>query len=68
MIIDKTKVIKELAKKRWTYSDLAKKMGLTKQAISLHLMGRQDIRLTTLYQFSDALDIEASELLKEKSK
>ncbi len=65
--IDKVKVLKILAKRRWTYTDLSKKMGATKQVISSHLMGRKNIRLTTLYRFADALDIEAIELLKERN-
>lgn len=64
--IDKIKVLKLLAKRRWTYADLANEMGLTRQLVSLHLMGRRNIRLTTLYQFADALQVEAIELLKER--
>lgn len=64
--IDKAKVLKILAKKQWTYMDLAHAMGVTKQNISVHLMSKKNIRLITLYKFANVLNVQAVDLIMEE--
>ncbi len=63
MKIDKEKVMNVLVRKRWTFSDLAKNMGMTKQLVSLRISGRQVIRLKTLYAFADILGVKPEDII-----
>ena len=51
-----------------TQVEIAKKLGVTQQAISAYINGRQDLRWSTAERWAEELGIKPEDLLKTKEK
>ena len=66
MKLHKTKILLELEKLGWTQTELAKRMGVSRQLVNRHLMTEEavGINLTTIDKIADALGIDPKDLIK----
>lgn len=63
MKINTHKIQKELARRNWSYTDLGKAMGKTRQYVSLKLKHPGSSHLSTVKEFAEALDLEEKDIL-----
>ena len=64
--LDVRKIDEILKQKGWSHSDLARKMGVTRQHVSLILRVNKSCNLTNLAKLSVLLGIGADKLLKKE--
>ena len=63
MKLDKTKIKLEMEKNGWNASELARRMGVSRQAISKIFSGN-GITLKTIDKIADALGLNPKDLMK----
>ena len=62
MKVHSKKIKQELKRLKWTQTKLAKKAGITKQALSI-ILRRKTAQIETLNKIGEALNIDARDLL-----
>lgn len=65
MNIDDKKLVREMARKRYTVARLAKAAGVAASSVSAMLHGRKTIRVDTLGKIADALGVEPADILTD---
>jgi len=63
MKIDNEKIEKERKRQGLTATELAKKVGITRQAYSTFVRRRRSTKLSTLAKIAEALDVDPKDLL-----
>ena len=54
----RAKVIREMARRSWNYTDLAQALNTSKQAVSQHLNNDcESVQLTTVYAYARVFEI-----------
>ncbi len=61
--VDRRKVILAMARKEWSYSDLAKAMDCTKQCVNGLLMRNGACTIKTLGKLSKALGVDPEDII-----
>jgi len=64
MKIDIEKIEKERKRQGLTATELAKKVGITRQAYSTFVRRRRSTKLSTLAKIAEALDFDPKDLLR----
>lgn len=61
--VDRHKVILEMARKEWSYSDLAEVMGCARQCVNELLMRNGACTIKTLGKLSKALGVDPEDII-----
>jgi len=66
MQLHKNKILLELERLGWTQTELAKRMGVSRQLVNRHLMSANGVGITlkTIDKMADALGLDPKDLIK----
>jgi transcriptional regulator with XRE-family HTH domain len=66
MKLNKTKILLELERLGWTQTELAKRMGSSRQLVNRHLLSDESVGITlkTIDKMADAMGLDPKDLIK----